>query len=68
MKLTIFEASNLVNAIENAAAPRDTIMPNGLPLHACSREYAYAVADALENVMDEFADQLAANDGMERLQ
>jgi len=46
MKLTIFEASNLVNAIENAAAPRDTIMPNGLPLHACSREYAYAVADA----------------------
>jgi hypothetical protein len=71
MKLNLSEASNLVNAIEDAAAigkVNDVVMPNGKQFGTCSKEYLYEVVYALEDAIVEFGDQLAANDEHETLQ
>jgi len=69
MKLTLSQASDLVNKIENAGSRvGDMIMPNGLRFDKCSREYCHEIANALEDAMVELADELAANDAEETLQ
>jgi hypothetical protein len=72
MKLTIFQVSDLIDAIENAAGRwdllREVVMPNVETIKGCTREYMHEVADQLEIFMSEHEDELAANDAWEELQ
>jgi hypothetical protein len=64
MHLTFLEAINLIDAVEDTPNIANVIAPNGKRFHECTEAYFVELAHALEDIAEEYEDELVE---MERL-